>query len=192
MSHNYLYTDPVVLFKSFVMLIDNCMYNIPYLKDFYMRGYLHIALLTCGVVLSDVLATTTYVTETPHHVISHDGEDFFVTAHGSTKRVNSFDCDTMLARIDKQALPELLENASIRVHEFDNGDYRLSTHVRGDGGDLLTTVKFAVLVMGGVSTTTTYIKELLGDALHQLSFSDAVTYVIAVFRSAYIGLRGIE
>lgn len=146
-------------------------------KPFGLCGLLMLLLSTCSVST----ATTEYVTESKGHIVTHNGTDFFVTHNGQTRKVNRFDCDTILSRIDKKDIPELLQDASIRVHEFDNGDYGLTTHIHGEGGNVVAVIQYGVLIYSGILASKDWLKMVLGDlAYNGIHIRQAIQFIRSI------------
>jgi hypothetical protein len=65
-------------------------------------------------------------------LVEQDG--YYVKSKDTLKKVQNYDVDPLLKKIDKEALKAFLDKGYISVSQFDNGEYKLTAHGRVKGG----------------------------------------------------------
>ena len=82
--------------------------------------------------------------------------------NGTQHRVKNYDIDPLLKKLshDPARMTAFLKQGSINVSQFNNGDYKLSAHVNGDGGGAGGAVAGAVVA--GTTVQAVYHGTLAG------------------------------
>lgn len=70
-------------------------------------------------------------------VLHNDAQGFSILKDGVVKKVHGYDVDSPLKKIDSKQLSQFLKHASLKVNQFDNGDYSITTQGQIKGGGFL-------------------------------------------------------
>jgi hypothetical protein len=69
--------------------------------------------------------------------ISRRDGNYIVIRRGKEYRVETYNTDHLLRKLDDTSFAEFVKQGTIRVKELDEHEYRLTTHVPGYGGGIL-------------------------------------------------------
>src|SRR5262252_5352276 len=99
------------------------------------------------LVMSLIVGSTNYATQdilkfkgsqlyVPHHIgktklFRDNSNNFVVKNNGISSVVNNYDKDQFIRHATKAQMKEFIKQGYISIHKLDNGDFKLTSHVRG-------------------------------------------------------------